>query len=84
MFELFFYVEHHSRAIFALQVISNGYVVMGRCVPSICDKDDVQAGWNNFFSDTQLERLLTPYVLNCHTEDEESKFRTYQIVSFTS
>ena len=57
---------------------------MGRCVPSVCDRDDVQAGWNNFFSDSGLGGLLTPYVMNCHTEDEESKFRTCQIVSFTS
>ena len=82
--QIYLYVEHHDRAIFALQVISNGFVVMGRCVPSVCDRDDVQAGWNNFFSDSGLGGLLTPYVMNCHTEDEESKFRTCQIVSFTS
>ena len=66
---------------FALQVLSNGFVVMGRCVPSVCDREDVQAGWNNFFHDTKLDSVFIPYVLNCHTEDEESKIRTYKILS---
>lgn len=66
---------------FALQLLSNGFVVMGRCVPSVCDKEDVQAGWNNFFNDTKLGSIYIPYVLNCHTEDEESKIRINSIIS---
>ena len=68
----FLYLEQNTRGLF-FQVIANGFLTMGRCVPSACDRDDVQAGWVNFFSDTGLINtgLLYPFVLNCHTEDEE-------------
>ena len=44
---------------------------MGRCVPSVCDEADVQAGWDNFFADIHLT-WYKPYVINCHTEEEKS------------
>ena len=45
---------------------------MGRCVPSVCDTEDVQAGWENFFADIGLT-WYKPFVMNCHTEEETSK-----------
>ena len=44
---------------------------MGRCVPSVCDEADVEAGWDNFFADIHLT-WYKPYVINCHTEEEKS------------
>ena len=63
---------------------AGGFLYLGRCVPSVCSVEDVDLGWTNFFIDflqTTNETLHTtipsPYImtpLNCHTEEEESKF----------
>ena len=69
----------------ALQSLAGGgFLYLGRCVPSVCSAEDVDLGWTNFFIDflqTTNETLHTtipsPYImtpLNCHTEEEESKF----------
>ena len=55
-----------------------GFLYLGRCIPSVCSEEDVHRGWRNFFLEfLQDASIPSPYLmtpLNCHTEDEESKF----------
>ena len=79
-------LDRYSRAsrgqlIRGLQTIYNGPIEMGRCVPSVCDEDDVQAGWENFFDDIHLT-WYKPHVMNCHTEGEKSTDNNFNVHDF--
>ena len=74
----------------ALQSLAGGgFLYLGRCVPSVCSVEDVDLGWTNFFIDflqttneTLNAAIPSPYImtpLNCHTEEEESKFNNCEI-----
>ena len=55
----------------------------------MCSEEDVDLGWTNFFIDflqttneTLNAAIPSPYImtpLNCHTEEEESKFNNFEI-----
>ena len=55
-------------------VLKNGFVFLGRCIPSVCSMDDLMYGWYNFLNETQIPQdIYTLYPINCHTADETSK-----------
>ena len=56
---------------------SGGFLLQGKCIPSVCTEDDVRQGWVNFFqefiADASIPFPYWMYPLNCHTADEESE-----------
>ena len=56
---------------------SGGFLLQGKCIPSVCSEEDVKQGWVNFFrefiADASIPFPYWMYPLNCHTADEESE-----------
>ena len=55
-------------------VFKNGFVFLGRCIPSVCSQEDLMYGWYNFLQEAEIPKdVFTLYPINCHTADEKSK-----------
>ena len=57
-----------------LALFKSGMLRLGRCVPSVCDDEDISIGFHNFLSDQNILGMtaanITAWPLNCHTADE--------------
>ena len=61
--------NHNNRM---ARVVANGFIMLGRCIPSVCTDQDLAAGWYNFLTQAEIDGFIL-YPLNCHTADEKSK-----------
>ena len=65
--------NHNNRM---ARVVANGFIMLGRCIPSVCTDQDLAAGWYNFLAQADVKDFIL-YPLNCHTADEKSKILFY-------
>ena len=74
-----FILEHfsmlaHNHNTRLANVIKNGFVFLGRCIPSLCSQEDLMNGWYNFLQEAGIPQdVFTLYPINCHTVEEKSK-----------
>jgi len=57
-----------------IELASYAFIVLGRCIPSVCTDEDITNGWVNFVNYTKefvdLPVDLQFYPTSCHTKDE--------------
>jgi len=71
--------KYSARGINSLGTLASlGWIVLGRCIPSVCTDEDIRNGWVNFMNYTG-EFIQLPegspsyfqfYPTSCHTKDE--------------